>query len=102
MNWGKYLVSGVPNAVQVVCPTQMTSVVVVGAGLSGIGAARHLASNGLRPVVLEAREKVGGRISCFHLEQNLSQNGNDGNFVVVQMGEFTGHVHTGLSNLILS
>ena len=36
-------------------------VVVVGAGLAGLTAARTLASRGLRIVVLEARERVGGR-----------------------------------------
>jgi polyamine oxidase len=37
-------------------------VVVVGAGIAGLAAARHLADGGVRVTVLEARERIGGRI----------------------------------------
>ena len=37
-------------------------VIVVGAGIAGLAAARVLAERGVRVVVLEARERVGGRI----------------------------------------
>src|SRR4051812_7352458 len=39
-------------------------VIVVGAGLAGMGAGRELKLNGLRTVVLEARDRIGGRCYC--------------------------------------
>jgi len=40
----------------------MTDVIVVGAGLAGLSAARDLALGGADVLVLEARERVGGRV----------------------------------------
>jgi monoamine oxidase len=37
-------------------------VIVVGAGFAGLAAARRLCDAGLRPLVLEARDRVGGRV----------------------------------------
>ncbi|MGH9617942.1 MAG: FAD-dependent oxidoreductase, partial [Acidobacteriaceae bacterium] len=37
-------------------------VLVLGAGIAGLTAARRLASSGLRVQVVEARDRVGGRI----------------------------------------
>jgi len=37
-------------------------VAIIGAGVAGLSAAYHLAQAGRRAVVLEARERVGGRI----------------------------------------
>ena len=39
-------------------------VIVVGAGVAGLGAGQQLASLGLRAVVLEARDRIGGRCYC--------------------------------------
>ena len=38
------------------------SVIVIGAGLAGLSAARDLASAGAKVVVLEARDRIGGRV----------------------------------------
>lgn len=45
-------------------------VVVVGAGLAGLSAARRLHAAGRRVVVLEARERVGGRVLDHRLPGN--------------------------------
>jgi monoamine oxidase len=43
-------------------PEHEADVVVVGAGLAGLGAARELERGGASVVVLEARDRVGGRV----------------------------------------
>src|SRR5579863_3437503 len=41
-------------------------VIVIGAGISGLAAACKLAGSGIRVTVLEARDRVGGRILTQH------------------------------------
>ena len=45
------------------------SVVIIGAGIAGLSAARALADQGLKPIVLEARERIGGRILTMCLDR---------------------------------
>ncbi|KAM9341798.1 amine oxidase [flavin-containing] [Pholidichthys leucotaenia] len=42
-------------------PSNTYDVIVVGAGISGLSAAKLLKASGLNPVILEARDRVGGR-----------------------------------------
>jgi monoamine oxidase len=66
-------------------------VVVVGAGLAGLAAARDLAAGGADVLVLEARPRVGGRV-----EQTTLDDGR-----LVQLGgEVIGNAHTAYQELV--
>jgi len=69
----------------------VSDVIVVGAGLAGLAAARDLARGGADVLVLEARERVGGRV-----EQVTVDDGRP-----VQLGgELVGHGHEAYLGLV--
>jgi lysine-specific histone demethylase 1 len=63
------------------------SVVVIGAGLAGLAAARQLMSYGYKVVVLEGRNRPGGRVYTQKI-------GKEGNFAAMDLG---GSVLTGIN-----
>ena len=69
----------------------MTDVVVVGAGLAGLAAARDLAAGGADVLVLEARDRVGGRVEQVSVDEGRP----------VQLGgEMIGQAHTAYLGLV--
>jgi phytoene dehydrogenase-like protein len=58
MEINEYLVTTMSN--------QSTDVVVIGAGIAGLACAQALCGRGLRVAVLEARDRIGGRIFTRH------------------------------------
>ncbi|WP_127358939.1 NAD(P)/FAD-dependent oxidoreductase [Actinacidiphila soli] len=49
-------------------PTDVTDVCVIGAGLAGLSAAHHLTSAGVRVTVIEAADRVGGRMATDEVD----------------------------------
>lgn len=56
-------------------------VVVLGAGIAGLGAARKLADEGVSVSILEARDRIGGRIDTIRLASGV-----DGETIAVDAG----------------
>lgn len=66
-------------------------VIVLGAGLAGLSAARDLAAAGVDVLVVEARDRVGGRVEQQHLPDGRT----------VQLGgEVVGRAHTAYLGLV--
>lgn len=59
-----YINFGVAAAIKARIPAERkkAKVVIVGAGLAGLGAARHLMASGHEVIVLEGRQRPGGRV----------------------------------------
>ncbi len=69
----------------------MTDVLVIGAGLAGLAAARDLATGGAEVTVLEARGRVGGRVEQVRVDEGRpAQLG----------GEVVGPAHTAYLGLV--
>ena len=65
-------------------------VAVVGAGLAGLVAARRIAATGAQPLVIEARDRVGGRV--------LNEEIGDGKVVEIG-GQWIGPTQTRIAAL---
>ena len=69
----------------------MTDVLVLGAGLAGLAAARDLARSGADVTVLEARDRVGGRVEQLRVDDGRP----------IQLGgEVVGEFHTAYLGLV--
>jgi len=72
-------------------PVRVKDVLVLGAGLAGLTAARDLAAGGADVTVLDARERVGGRVEQLRI---------DGGRPVQLGGEVVGPFHTAYLGLV--
>lgn len=83
-----YINFGVSPAIRAQLPEEHEkgSVVIVGAGLAGLAAARQLLSFGFKVLVLEGRDRPGGRVYTMKM-------GKKGSFAAVDLG---GSVITGI------
>lgn len=90
---GTSLLANPPLAMAALPPKKKPqSVVIIGAGFSGLTAAHLLRKAGVRVTVLEARNRIGGRVFSVPPEQNSKQ--------VIEFGaEWVGNSHTSLIGL---
>ena len=58
---GLAAIPSIASAIQITKLTRIADVIVVGAGFAGLAAAKALRAAGVEPLVVEARDRVGGR-----------------------------------------
>jgi len=58
---GLAAIPGIASGVQRPSPTRTADVIVVGGGFAGLAAAKALRATGVEPLIIEARDRVGGR-----------------------------------------
>lgn len=89
--------AGVVTAGSIILPnfsfaeTKQKSVVIIGAGISGLAAAYKLKQNGVSVTIIEARNRIGGRIFTHKF--------NDANLTCELGAEWVGMSHTRLIEL---
>lgn len=54
-------------------PRHDADVIIVGAGISGLAAARHLSAHNRRVLLLESRDRIGGRIHSIPIDAERGQ-----------------------------
>lgn len=73
------------------------SVVIIGAGLAGLAAARHLRLFGFKVVIVEGRKRPGGRVRTRKMIGNVCGSGEGEGESVVAAADLGGSVLTGIN-----
>jgi monoamine oxidase len=68
--------------------SEKPTIIIIGSGVSGLGAARRLFESGYVPLILEARDRFGGRVCSHSFSPNLQCLKSDINLpeVTIQLG----------------
>ncbi|MCC5930711.1 MAG: FAD-dependent oxidoreductase [Cyclobacteriaceae bacterium] len=75
------------SSAPLVMPKNVKSVLIIGAGFSGLAAGLTLSRAGIKVTILEARNRIGGRVFSFSPKQSGDQ--------IIELGaEWVGYSHT--------